>query len=406
MRTSNFSRGVLCFWALIALAACGGLQSGVRPSWPIQQSVAQPRSNSQPCTHGPEPDKNLVEYAYVTNGTSNSVSAYTICATTGALTPVAGSPFAAGAGPNTVAVDPTGKFAYVSNCCSENISAYKIRSSGALTPVAGSPFAAGYGPQGVAADPAGKFVYVANVVSNDVSAYKININGALTSVIGSPFAAGISPVSVAVDARGKFVYVPNYDNDLGGNISAYTINGTSGVLTPVTGSPFESAVAPYGSAADPNGKFVYVTSVNTDTLYGYAIDPLSGAITLAAAAGAGFSPNVVAIDPTGKFAYVTDQYDTYDNVHAYTINSKNGALTQVAGSPFSAARNPWGVAVDPTGKFVYVANQNSNDVSAFVIDRATGALTQVEGSPFATGAGPAGVATCRVRKGACKPSPL
>ena len=338
----------------------------------------------------------------MTNGTSNSVSAYTICATTGALTPVTGSPFAAGAVQYRNGTLRASLRMYV--CCSENISAYKIRSSGALTPVAGSPFAAGYGPQGVAADPAGKLVYVANVVSNDVSAYRSILTG-LTSVIGSPFAAGISPVSVAVDARGKFVYVPYYDNNLGDNISAYTINGTSGVLTPVTGSPFESAVA-LGSAADPNGKFVYVTSVNTDTLYGYAIDPLSGAITLAAAAGAGFSPNVVAIDPTGKFAYVTDQYDTYDNVHAYTINSKNGALTQVAGSPFSAARNPWGVAVDPTGKFVYVANQNSNDVSAFVIDRATGALTQVEGSPFATGAGPAGVATCRVRKGACKPSPL
>jgi hypothetical protein len=138
------------------------------------------------------------QFAYVTNwGTSNNVSAYSIGAN-GALTPVPGSPFAAGRGPFSVAVDPTGKFAYVANLVDHNVSAYSIGTNGALTPVTGSPFAAERGPRSVAVDPTGKFAYVANSGDNNVSAYSIGAGGALTQLTTSPFAAGSSPTSVAI----------------------------------------------------------------------------------------------------------------------------------------------------------------------------------------------------------------
>src|SRR5260221_375162 len=126
----------------------------------------------------------------------NNVSAYSIGAN-GALTPVPGSPFAAGTFPTSVAVDPTAKFAYVTNAFSNNVSAYSIGANGALKPVPGSPFAAGTFPFSVAVDPTAKFAYVANAVVSNVSAYSIGANGALKPVPGSPFAAGTSPRSVA-----------------------------------------------------------------------------------------------------------------------------------------------------------------------------------------------------------------
>ncbi len=46
----------------------------------------------------------IPKFAYVSNENSNNVSAYTIHASSGALTPVAGSPFAAGSSPFGVAV--------------------------------------------------------------------------------------------------------------------------------------------------------------------------------------------------------------------------------------------------------------------------------------------------------------
>ncbi len=106
----------------------------------------------------------------MTNQYGNSVSAYSIDATSGVLTTVPGSPFAAGAGPTTAAADLTGKFLYVANGDDSTISAYAINSStGALTAVAGSPFASPRAPYGIVVDPAGKCLYVANLLHNSVS---------------------------------------------------------------------------------------------------------------------------------------------------------------------------------------------------------------------------------------------
>jgi 6-phosphogluconolactonase len=44
-------------------------------------------------------------FAYVANQNSNTVSVYALDSTTGALTQVSGSPFAAGVNPRTVAID-------------------------------------------------------------------------------------------------------------------------------------------------------------------------------------------------------------------------------------------------------------------------------------------------------------
>src|SRR5437868_1626730 len=70
-----------------------------------------------------------------------------------------------------------------------------------------------------------QFAYVANFTSNNVSAFSINATtGALTTV-GSPVAAGTGPISVAADPKGKFLYIANLDSN---DVSAFTINGNTG----------------------------------------------------------------------------------------------------------------------------------------------------------------------------------
>jgi hypothetical protein len=186
----------------------------------------------------------------------------------------------------------------------------------------------------------GQFAYVANFNSNNVSAYTIDPStGALTAIAGSPFTAGSFPRSVAVDPSGKFAYVLNE----GGNVSGYTINPSTGALTTIVGSPFTT----------------------------------------------GGDPRSMAVDPSGKFAYVAN---FGGGVSGYTINPTTGALTPIAGSPFAAGNEPNIVAVDPSGKFAYVTNVNDNNVSGYTIDPSTGALTAIAGSPFAAGVGPFSVA--------------
>ena len=287
-----------------------------------------------------------VHYVYVTNDGSANVSAFAINASTGALTQVPGSPFSAGPEPWGIAVDPTGKFAYVTNVtdggtsgASGSVSAYAINASnGALTQVKGSPFSSGgIEPWEMAIGPAGNFAYVTNFYSDNVSAYAIDAkSGALTQVQGSPFGTGASAAGVAIDPAAKFAYVAN-----DGGVSAYAKR--SGALMQVQGSPFAAGSYPWG----------------------------------------------VTVDPRGKFAYVTN-YDS-GSVSAYAIDAQSGALTQVQGSPFAAGKDPYGVVIDPSGKFAYVANaywgSSLGNISAYAIQR-SGALIQVKGSPFAAGGGP------------------
>ncbi len=95
-------------------------------------------------------------FVYVANYGGDTVSAYTINSSTGGLREIAGSPFAAGVQADAVTVDPSGRFAYVANRCfcapgNGTVSAYTITAStGALHAVAGSPFAAGIEPVSMA----------------------------------------------------------------------------------------------------------------------------------------------------------------------------------------------------------------------------------------------------------------
>lgn len=192
------------------------------------------------------------KFVYVANSASSNVSAFKINATSGALNQVSGSPFAAGYSPIAVVVDPTGKFAFVANQSASasygNVSVYQINAtSGALSQISGSPFGAGSSPNDVVVDPTGKFAYVPDYFGRDVYAYKINATtGALTAVFGSPFSTGLGSQDMVVDPTGKFAYVVNRDGD---NVSAFQINTTSGALSRVSGSPFATGNQPYAIAA-------------------------------------------------------------------------------------------------------------------------------------------------------------
>jgi 6-phosphogluconolactonase (cycloisomerase 2 family) len=152
--------------------------------------------------------------------------------------------------PFSLAVDPSNKFVYVTNASPDSISAYSLSAStGELTRIdcdsatAGvQKCLAGSGPTSVVVDPTGKFAYVANSGGNSVSVFSINAGtGLLTRIDCDPSTAGVQdcvagivPASVAVDPTGKFVYVANYGNGASpSSVSAYSINASTGVLTKI-----------------------------------------------------------------------------------------------------------------------------------------------------------------------------
>jgi 6-phosphogluconolactonase (cycloisomerase 2 family) len=228
----------------------------------------------------------LGQFVYMANY-GGSISAFTINSVSGGLTAVSGSPFPTAPalisgqipGANSVTVDPTGKFLYAAINQGNDVSGYLINSStGALTPISGSPFSAGSVPMAVRVDPSGRYAYVTNADSNNVSAYSINSStGALTPIAGSPFSSGGNfPTGLAIDPAGGFLFVTNTDSN---TVSAFSIDSSTGALTAISGSPFASGANPIGASVHASGKFLYVSDNGAGTVSAYAIDSTSGSLT-------------------------------------------------------------------------------------------------------------------------------
>jgi 6-phosphogluconolactonase (cycloisomerase 2 family) len=154
--------------------------------------------------------------------------------------------------PQDLALTPTGGNLYASNFLGPPpfsgttfITPFTV-TGGGTTLTAGSNVTVGSSPNGLAIDPSGKFLYVANQGSGNVSAFTIGAGGALSAVAGSPFASGSGaasrPLGASVDPTGNFLYV---SNNADGTVSGWRINTTTGALTAVPGSPYATGTGPY-----------------------------------------------------------------------------------------------------------------------------------------------------------------
>lgn len=327
-------------------------------------------------------------FAYVANRQSNNLSAYAIDSANGALVPLAGSPFASnGTTPTALTVDPNGDFLYVANNASNNVAVFSINAvSGILTAVS-FPSGTGTGPGALIVDPRDQYLYVANLLSNDISAYAIS-NGVLKEIPGSPFAAGLEPAALQFDPNGNFLYVANFN---GANVAVFAIEQATGSLSNISGSPYATGSGPLSVAIDPTNTFAFVANEGAATLSEFTLNPVTGA--LAAVAGSPLAvstnPESLAVDPLGRYLYAAN-VTSANQVASFSITPASGSLTPLSAA--AAGSLPIGLIVDPSGQFVYAANYNSNDISAYMVDDATGALMPVPGSPFAAGTQPHSIA--------------
>jgi 6-phosphogluconolactonase len=329
-------------------------------------------------------------FAYVANQSSNNLSAYAIDSATGSLTAIAGSPFAAaGTTPVAALVDPNGAFLYVADDASSDVSVFAIDpSTGILTP-AGFPAAVGSGPDALTIDPSGRFLYVANLVGDSVSAFSIDpLSGLLTQLSGSPFSLGVGPSSLKVDPNGNFLYVANFSGD---NIGVFAIDPVAGTLSTVAGSPFAAGGGPVSIVIDPTGAYAYVANQSSATISEYSINSANGALTAVSGSplSVNSSPESLGTDPAGRYVYAANVLAN-NQVSSFSITPTDGVLT--ISSTAASGSLPAGIAVDPAGTFIYVVNDSSSDISVYSVNSGSGALAQVTGSPFATGNQPRSIA--------------
>jgi 6-phosphogluconolactonase len=332
----------------------------------------------------------VVNFVYTANaaGSPSTVSALVSDATTRKLTSISGSPYNTGSSSAAVGADPAGKFLYVANRVSGDISGFTITATtGALTPMA-APFRVEFGVDAIAIDPAGKFLYSVSAQSNNLRSFSIDSTGALANLSTSPLMidpAITSSTAIAIDPSGKYLFTVANSN----SIYSFTRDTTTGALGTVPGSPVPVDFGTFAITTDPAGKFVIAVSNAGSTVFGtisvYSLESTSGNLTLVAGSQPhiGVDPSSVVVDPSGKFVYTANTTDA--TLSALTLNSSTGALATVRGSPFPSGGNgtingPTGIAVDPSGQSVYVCSA-SNDISVFKIT-STGGLSAIAGSPF------------------------
>ncbi len=213
---------------------------------------------------------------------TNAVCAFAINATTGVLKAIAGSPFTTDIiAPDSVAVDPTGRFLMAANdCCGDTsgITVYTITAkTGKLKAVKGSPFlppSGAFGASAVAVDPSGRYVYVAFANTGGAAAYSVNASSGKLTLAGSVLAGGALPWAITTDVTGSYVYMTNNDSTIDG----YAIANATGELTALKGSPFSGNAPTRGIAADPSGQYLYIA--NASQILGYGINPSTGVLTV------------------------------------------------------------------------------------------------------------------------------
>jgi 6-phosphogluconolactonase (cycloisomerase 2 family) len=219
--------------SVFSISASGGALTPVGAAFPIGSNALNMKLS---------PSGNVL---YVTvAGNPGSVEAFS--------NPSSGNPSAtfvqAGTSPYGLAIDPSGTHLYTANTGDNSISAFTISATdGSLTPISGFPLGETYAaPLALFIDNSGKYLYVANQGSTNLAAYGIGSDGGLTVLTTSPFGTGAQPSFVTSDSTGKYLFVGNQSSPA---IQSFSLDGSTGTLTsvkvyPVGGTPSSIALTP------------------------------------------------------------------------------------------------------------------------------------------------------------------
>jgi 6-phosphogluconolactonase (cycloisomerase 2 family)/uncharacterized protein YjdB len=248
-----------------------------------------------------------------------------------------------------------------------------------------------------AIDPSGRFLYVISSVDNSIYGFSIAqtgaatpaTNGALTPIpLFTPYTDKNlnSPSWIMTDRAGKYVYVVNSGATAlpGNTISEFSIDQTTGALSPLTPATVPTGMVPLFGTTDVNGHLYVANEGPPQTVSGYSINSSTGQLTSVGAdtpiSGATSTINVIT-NPTGKYLYVLDSTGgpppptaPLSHVFAFNLDPATGVIGAEIGTPQPTGNSPTGMAIDPTGVLMAIDNNFDNTISLFTIG-ATGSAT-------------------------------
>lgn len=283
------------------------------------------------------------------------------------------------------------KYLLTVNGGSNTIAVFEINLDGTLQPVSGSPFQSGGStPSSLAVSE--NYLYVVNKsddplhpskFSPNYTAFTIEENGTLKPVANSTFETvfGSSPSQVLVSNDRKFVFGDDWLSFMltppQGTLRSFTQN--NGILTSVAGSPYTIPVmgGALGLWQHPNANVLYVGFPLTGQLSVYTIDGTSGALSYQSSVPGGLATCWIRVTKDGNYLYALNSAENTISIY----NSSNplslvfiNKFTLKDPGPLYASPTPgvqfttsedFHLAFSKDEKFLYVVCQSTNaDFSA------------------------------------------
>ena len=330
------------------------------------------------------------------NGGANQIYGFRLDRATGALTALPGFPVATGGNGGPLGVWEQlvsgGGRVFAINDGSDTLSVFAVNhATGALTPLPFSPIALGSGEwMAVGVHPTGSPVVVGSIAPASLASFVITPTTA-TAAVGSPFAPGASarPFCLAFSRDGNHVYAGGDGN----RIAGFNVAASTGVLTALPGSPFDSGgTVPMAYATDNAGRLfiansfgskvqVFTTSPGTMSA-GVPTRVTGNPFPSGLSSGA---PRSV-LHPAG-FYLVAGGEGRQVGVYRISGSGVGTTLAAVGGSPFSSGLLPLNMlALTPEGSLLVAGAGNGRRLAVFQVSPSTGDLSLVVQPTITVGA--------------------
>jgi 6-phosphogluconolactonase len=270
------------------------------------------------------------KYLYAANSGEGDVSTFSV--NTGYITEIGSrTPLAQNAEPVLLAIDPSGNYLYVGDAVSNAIYSFSIdASSGALTPVVGSPFPMGVSPLAMQVSTSGSALYVTGQSGTFgyVQAFSAS-QGVLAPLPNSPYLTGANPEAILIN--GSYLYTAN--SAPANTIAQFTIQSDGSLNTTPNYIGSGTLTSPAALLISKKGNYLFAANDATSgSLVEFTVGS-DGGLTLVSAGqfGTAANPNIVIGDPTGNYVFVGNQ--SSPKIQSFNLNTGNGQLLSVNSYP-------------------------------------------------------------------------
>ena len=250
-------------------------------------------------------------------------------------------------------------------------------------------------PSFLAVHPGQNFLYAVNEVQNfngqaggAVSAFSVNGSSGELTPINEQASHGTDPCYISIEQTGRFAMVANYSS---GSVAMFPIHpdGSLGEATDVVQHSGSSVHPERQTEAhahcilpDPLNRFAIAIDLGLDKLIIYQMDLEHGKLQFHHEVNVhpGAGPRHLIFHPNGQYAYLINELDA--TVCVYRYHADDGTFeelqtTSTLPEDFKGENLCADIHISPNGRFLYGSNRGHDSIVCFLIEESTGRLSLI-----------------------------